>query len=134
MHLFPLLFAWPDRLDLAATAAFALVAIALPLTGYVFMFLDFRAWLKTLGRMLIHVRDYAPHIPQWARQETPRQLQVFSLRLPCTEEMLLRAYRQEVKKLHPDRGGDKRRFMVLQTHFEQALKFLRELEQQPATS
>jgi len=34
------------------------------------------------------------------------------------------AYRRKVKQLHPDRGGDRREFMRLQAHFEQAMAFV----------
>jgi hypothetical protein len=67
-----------------------------------------------------------PHIPAWARQETPRCLVALGLRMPCTEADVLRSYRKKVKRLHPDRGGDQRRFLVLQADFEQAIAYLRE--------
>ena len=125
---FPSLFAWPDSVDVLATLAFLALAFSLPILGYVFLVADFRAYLKTLNRMLVRLKDYLPHIPEWARHETPRSLQLFGLKLPCTEADLLKAYRERVKKLHPDRGGNKQKFLILQTHFEAALKFLRELE------
>ena len=34
---------------------------------------------------------------------------------------LKRAYRTQVQRLHPDHGGDERRFLLLQAHFEEAL-------------
>jgi curved DNA-binding protein CbpA len=37
---------------------------------------------------------------------------------------VLVAYRRKVKKLHPDRGGNRREFLRLQAHFEQAMAFL----------
>jgi curved DNA-binding protein CbpA len=46
--------------------------------------------------------------------------------MPCTEDDVMRAYRKKVKRLHPDRGGDQRRFLVLQSDFEQAIAFIRE--------
>jgi hypothetical protein len=72
------------------------------------------------------VANYLPHIPAWARQETPRCLVALGLRMPCTEADVLRSYRKKVKRLHPDRGGDQRRFLLLQADFEQALAYLRE--------
>ncbi len=60
-------------------------------------------------------------IPPWARQHTPRAIAALGLRLPCTEEDLKHAYRQRVKLLHPDRGGDERRFRLLQAQFEEAM-------------
>ena len=125
---FPPLFAWPDKLDLFATITFVAIAVTLPSLGYMYMVADFRAYLKTLNRMLVRVRDYLPHIPAWARHETPRSLRLFGLKMPCTEADLLHAYRTRVKRLHPDRGGDKQKFLILQTHFEAALGFLQDLE------
>lgn len=130
-HLFA---TWPDEVDLFATIFFLALVITVPLVGYIFMVADFRAYLKTLNRMLVRIRDYLPQIPEWARHETPRALQVFGLKLPCTEQQLLSAYRERVKKLHPDRGGDKQKFMLLQTHFEEAQKFLRRLEEEDGQS
>jgi hypothetical protein len=51
-------------------------------------------------------------------------LLAFDLHMPCDEEDLKSAYRHKVKRLHPDRGGDKRRFLTLQSHFEDALRYL----------
>jgi curved DNA-binding protein CbpA len=39
---------------------------------------------------------------------------------------VLRSYRKKVKRLHPDRGGDQRRFLLLQADFEQSLQYVRE--------
>jgi len=52
-------------------------------------------------------------------------LEALELRLPCTEEQVLAAYRRRVKALHPDRGGDLQQFLRLQKHFEQALHLAR---------
>ena len=41
-------------------------------------------------------------------------------------EELKRAYRKRVKRLHPDHGGDERRFLILQAQFEQALTIVGE--------
>jgi curved DNA-binding protein CbpA len=49
---------------------------------------------------------------------------VFGLTMPCTEEQVLAAYRRKVKELHPDRGGDRRKFLRLQAHFEQAMALI----------
>lgn len=118
---------WPNGLDLFATIVFLILIFTVPLLGYVFMVADFRAYLKTLNRMLVRVRDYLPQMPAWARHETPRSLQVFGLKLPCTLEQLLTEYRERVKTMHPDRGGDRQKFHLLQLHFEEAQRFLQEL-------
>ncbi|HEX3724943.1 MAG TPA: hypothetical protein VHV08_01820 [Pirellulales bacterium] len=112
---------WPDALDVVATGIFLLVVVVVPAIGYVFMVVDFRAYLRTLRRGLVHVGHYMSHIPPWARRETPPALAAFGLRLPCTEEELKRAYRKRVKRLHPDHGGDERRFLIAQAQFEEAL-------------
>jgi len=120
--------AWPDGLDLTATLLFLLTAFAVPAMGYVFMVTDARAYLRSLRRSLTVARAYFTGIPEWARPRTPASLSALGLALPCTEEDLLREYRQRVKVLHPDRGGDRRRFLRLQRQFEQAVTFLREQE------
>jgi len=112
---------WPNAIDATATVAFLAVVMLLPAMGYVFMVLDFRAYLRSLRRSLVTVGHYVTGIPGWARAETPRALAAFGLSLPCTEEELKRAYRSRVKRLHPDHGGDQRRFMLLQVNFEEAL-------------
>jgi hypothetical protein len=84
--------------------------------------LDIRAYLRSLNRALSIVAKWSlPGIPDWARRETPRAVAAFGLRFPCTEEQLKQAYRKRVKQLHPDHGGDQRRFMLLQAQFEEAL-------------
>ena len=111
---------WPDSLDSLAVAMFLVAAVVAPALGYAFMVLDFRAYLRSLRRALVRVAYYVPELPQWTQHETPRCVAAFGLRLPCSEEELKRAYLCQVKELHPDRGGDRRRFMILQGHFEAA--------------
>lgn len=112
---------WPNSLDLAITIVFLSLAFLLPALGFVFMALDLRAYFRSLRRSLALVRRRFYTIPQWARRDTPRAIAALGLQLPCSEEDLKRAYRRRVKKLHPDHGGDQRRFLLLQAHFEEAL-------------
>lgn len=116
---------WPSGLDLTVTVTFVAIALLVPAAGYVFMALDFRAYLRSLRRTLVVVTQWTlPGIPAWARRETPRAIAALGLRMPCTEEELKRAYRARVKLLHPDHGGDERRFLMLQANFEEALAIL----------
>jgi hypothetical protein len=117
---------WPNSLDLVVTVVFLALAVILPAIGYVFMVLDFRAYLRSLRRGLVHFSHYMSMsgIPDWARYETPRSIAAFGLHMPCTEEDLKRAYRSLVKQFHPDHGGDERRFLLLQANFEEALEIL----------
>ncbi|MEX0677834.1 MAG: J domain-containing protein [Pirellulales bacterium] len=112
---------WPNTLDLIATVTFLALVLLLPALGYVFMVLDIRAYLRSLERRLILAAQSLRGIPAWARYHTPRSVAALGLLMPCTEEELKRAYRQRVMQLHPDRGGDQRRFLLLQAHFEEAL-------------
>jgi hypothetical protein len=117
---------WPDRIDGTVTAAFFTVAFGLPALGYFAMVLDFRAYLRSLRRALVVVSNYRPELPAWVRRDTPRCVLALGLTLPCTADDVLAAYRRKVKKLHPDRGGDRRQFLQLQLHFEQALALVNE--------
>jgi hypothetical protein len=117
--------AWPNAIDVAATAAFLALVVLLPAAGYVFMALDIRAYLRSLERGLILAAHAFRGIPAWARKHTPPSLAALGLFLPCTEEDVKRAYRQRVMRLHPDHGGDQRRFLLLQAQFEEALAIVR---------
>jgi hypothetical protein len=117
---------WPNAVDLLATIAFLSLVLFLPLLGYVFMILDIRAYLRSLQRGLILAARTVSGIPDWARFQTPRAIAALGLRMPCSEADLKRAYRERVKRLHPDHGGDQRRFLLLQSQFEEALAILAE--------
>jgi hypothetical protein len=116
---------WPDTLDLATTCLFLLGFAVLTVSGHVFLVLDVHSWLRSLRRGLIVVREHLPYFPRWSRLQTPRCLASLGLKFPCSEEQLMANYRNKVKQLHPDRGGDRKRFMRLQSDFEEALEFLR---------
>lgn len=127
MALFDLSQNWPNALDAVVTIAFLTAVVLVPATGYVFMVLDVRAYLRSLRRGLSIIgHGFAfGEIPEWARRETPRAVAALGLRMPCSEADLKRAYRRRVKRLHPDRGGDQRRFLLLQANFEEALALVR---------
>jgi hypothetical protein len=117
---------WPDAVDRAALLAYLLVAFGVPALGYVFMAVDLRRYLRSLRRALVVVANAARgSAPYWAVRDRPPCLEALSLALPCTEEAVLAAYRERVKDLHPDRGGDLQQFLRLQKHFEQALHLVR---------
>jgi hypothetical protein len=120
---------WPDELDAAATIGFLLATLGLAGLGYLFMALDFRAYLRSLRRALVVVASRFPNRPEWARPYTPPSISALGLTMPCTEADVLKAYRTRVKELHPDRGGDRQQFLRVQTQFEEAIRYLR--EQQP---
>jgi hypothetical protein len=121
----PLGHVWPDSLDSAALVAFFIAAIALPAAGYAFAVVDFRRWLRSLHRAISTIVYRDAGTPEWARPKVPRCVSVFGLGWPCSEEELTKAYRQKIKGLHPDRGGDERRFLMLQRYFEEALEMVR---------
>lgn len=123
--------AWPDSFDLALVAALFVLVVALPAVGYAFMFVDIRRYLRSLRRGLIVLASLGQDAPWWQYRESPSCLAAFGLTLPCSEEDLKRAYRERVKQLHPDRGGDKKRFLRLQSQFEEALRLLGDREKGP---
>ena len=123
---------WPDEIDAAVTICYLAVALGVPALGYVLMAMDVRAYLRSLRRALVVVKQYLPELPEWVRKDTPRCVLALGLTLPCTADQVLAAYREKVKKLHPDRGGDRRAFLRLQQHFELAMKVVDE-ESAPAS-
>jgi len=115
---------WPDGLDGTVTAIYLSLIVGIVVAGYACMVLDIRAYLRSLRRALVLVSNYRIDLPAWACRTTPRCIQALGLTLPCTTEEVLAAYRNKVKQLHPDRGGDRRAFLQLQQHFEQAMALL----------
>ena len=100
--------------------------LAIPAAGYFFMVADYRAYLKSLRRFLAHYVAPPHGSPDWARVQTPRCVAAFGLSLPCSEDDLMGAYREKIKRLHPDHGGDKKRFLHTQRQFEEALQVVRQ--------
>jgi hypothetical protein len=117
---------WPDGIDGMVTLAFLAAAFGLVALGYVCMALDVRAYLRSLRRALVVISHYRVELPDWVRRDTPRCILALGLTMPCTSEEVLAAYRRKVKRLHPDRGGDRRQFLQLQAHFEQAMALVEE--------
>jgi hypothetical protein len=115
---------WPDGIDLTVTITYFGLILGMAIAGYVCMALDIRAYLRSLRRALVVISHYRIELPEWVRKGTPRCIQVLGLTMPCTSDDVLAAYRRKVKLLHPDRGGDRREFMRLQEHFEQAMALL----------
>ena len=113
---------WPDEIDAAVTLAYLAIVVAVPAIGYAVMALDIRAYLRSLRRALVIARSYLLDLPDWARKDTPRCLLALDLTLPCSTDDVLAAYREKVKTLHPDCGGERKAFLQLQQHFEQALQ------------
>jgi hypothetical protein len=114
----------PDEIDLTIAVTYLSLAFGLAALGYVCMALDIRAYLRSLRRALMVVTGYRVELPEWVRKDTPRCILALGLTLPCTTDDILAAYRRKVKTLHPDRGGNRREFMQLQSHFEQAMDFI----------
>jgi hypothetical protein len=72
------------------------------------------------------IAGYQLELPEWVRRDTPRCILALGLTMPCTSAEILAAYRRKVKTMHPDVGGDRREFLRLQAHFEQAMSFVAE--------
>ncbi len=117
---------WPDGLDVTITLIYLAIVLGVPLLGYVLMALDYRAYLRSLRRALVLVARTLPTTPYWALRDRPPCLEALELHQPITESDVISAYRQRVKQLHPDRGGDLCKFLRLQQHFEQALNLVRQ--------
>ena len=119
---------WPDSVDRVALLLFLSAVILLPLIGYWLTALDIRRWLRALRGMLVRMAQPPLPLPDWVDRETPPCLRALGLTLPCTEQDVKQAYRRRAEALHPDRGGDIRRFLLLQQQLEQSLYFLRQRE------
>ena len=112
---------WPDGIDGTVTLLYLLLIVGVVAGGYACMVLDYRAYLRSLRRALVVITHYRLDLPGWVLHDTPPCIRGLGLKLPCTTEEVLSAYREKVKVLHPDRGGDRRKFLRLQEQFEQAM-------------
>lgn len=126
LRMIPLLAdaSWPTPFDAVVTAIYLGTCTLLPAFGFVLMAIDLRKYLRSLRRTLVRVRQVMFERPEWARRQTPACVAALGLHLPCSEDDLKRAYRRRVKSLHPDHGGDRRRFLYLQRQFEEALEVI----------
>ncbi len=113
--------AWPDGIDWVVTIAYLVLILGVLIGGYVGMALDIRAYLRSLRRAMVVITQYRMELPAWIRNDKPRCIEALGLTLPCTTDQVLAAYREKVKAVHPDLGGDNRDFLRLQQHFEQAM-------------
>lgn len=116
---------WPNSIDTLAVAVFVAMIFLLPVLGYWLTALDVRAWLRALRGSLVKVAEYAAEMPSWVYQDTPPCLRALGLTWPCSEQEVKEAYRRLAERLHPDRGGDIRRFLLLQQQLERSLHYLR---------
>ena len=112
----------PDPVDAFSWFAFLMLALGLPLLGWALMALDYRTYLLSLRRAMVVVQGYVLETPDWVRRDRPDCLVALGLQSPCTREEVLAAYRSRVKRLHPDRGGQRREFERLQRRFEEAMR------------
>lgn len=115
----------PDFVDGVAIFVYVAIVLGAPILGYWLMVIDIRAYFRALKGAIMVVSKHLPYSPAWARQHTPGCLRSLGLDGTCTEEDVKRAYRSLAETLHPDRGGDRQQFLLLQRQFEEALDFIR---------
>lgn len=100
----------------------------LPALGWLMMVVDYRAYVRGLRRALVVVRRYTLEAPLWSLRDRPECLKRLGLLPGCTREEVMVAYRRCVKEVHPDRGGDRRRFDQLQRWLSEALTLVEDSE------
>lgn len=115
-----------DPIDAVGVAWFVTLFFGVPLLGWLAMFADYRAYLRGLRRALVVVRRYTLQTPLWALRDRPQCLQELELSPECTREEVMAAYRRRVKRVHPDYGGDRRQFELLQQRLHEALRLVEE--------
>ena len=116
---------WPDSVDRIAIAIFVLAIFLIPLVCYWLTVLDIRAYMRALRGALVRISGPVAELPGWFKDETPPCLRSLGLTLPCNEDDVKEAYRHLAKKLHPDRGGNIHRFLLLQEQFERAMDWVK---------
>ena len=119
--------------DFASWTIFVLL-LCLPLLGYWFLTLDIRSYLRALNRkMMVIYQGTRDVIPAWARRSNPLYFEALGLDDDCTEQDIKDAYRRLAEELHPDRGGDRARFLALKDHQRNALDHVRRSQPAPRT-
>ncbi|MCA9217465.1 MAG: DnaJ domain-containing protein [Planctomycetales bacterium] len=125
-----------DAFGIAYIVLLGVAVVVLPVIGYWLTIIDIRAYMRALKGMLVKVtnRFYDESgkeiLPDWVLRHTPPCITALGLSWPCTEQEIKDAYRKLAEKNHPDLGGDRQRFLALQTHFEQAIQLVQQAEQQ----
>lgn len=114
--------------DAVGMAWFLGLFFGLPMLGWVAMALDVRAYYRGLRRALVVLHKYTLETPLWALRDRPACLDELGLSADCTREQVMAAYRKRVMQVHPDRGGDRRRFDVLQARFREAIQLVESRE------
>src|SRR5690242_5832385 len=80
---------WPDGFDWAVTIGYVMLILAIAAAGYACMVLDIRAYLRSLRQAIVLITNYRVELPDWVRRDTPRCIQAFGLKMPCTTDELL---------------------------------------------
>jgi len=113
--------------DTGLVILFLILVVGLPTLGYALTVMDIRAYLRSLRGALIIVKNHIPTLPTWAKEYTPNSIRSLGLEMPCSEAEVKKAYRKLAERMHPDRGGDRQKFLQLQSQFEEAMEFVREV-------
>lgn len=121
-----------DVVELSTIALYVGGIILLPLIGYWLTIVDIRAYMRAIKGVLVKVRsrfhdDQGNEIvPEWVLRDTPPCITALGLSWPCTEAQIKEAYRKLAEKNHPDLGGNRQKFLAIQSHFEQAVRLVRQ--------
>lgn len=121
-----------DAVELSTIALYVGGIILLPLIGYWLTIVDIRAYMRAIKGVLVKVRSRFHDdegneiVPEWVLRDTPPCITALGLSWPCTEVQIKDAYRKLAEKNHPDLGGNRQKFLALQSHFEQAVRLVRQ--------
>ena len=121
-----------DAVELSTIALYVGGIILLPLIGYWLTIVDIRAYMRAIKGVLVKVRSRFHDdegneiVPEWVLRDTPPCITALGLSWPCTEAQIKEAYRKLAEKNHPDLGGNRQKFLAIQSHFEQAVRLVRQ--------